>query len=64
MKVLSDEQIKLALSLSVESLAKSGELIISKQIIVAAFSELTERRACERHHVFECSNTVKVGSSS
>lgn len=62
MKVLSDEQIKLVLSLSVESLEKNGELIISKQVIVAAFAELTERRACEHHHDSGCVNAIKIGS--
>lgn len=50
MNVLSDETVKKVLDLGIISLSASGDLIIGKQIIIAAFSEIIESRQKDKSH--------------
>lgn len=44
MNVLTNETVKMVFNLGIASLEKEEDLIISKQIIVAAFAEIIESR--------------------
>lgn len=44
MDVLTNETVKMVLKRGIASLGKDDDLIISKQIIIAAFSEIIEFR--------------------
>ncbi|WP_312996473.1 hypothetical protein [Leclercia sp.] len=44
MNVLTNETVKMVLNLGIASLESNEDLIISKQIIIAAFAEIVESR--------------------
>jgi hypothetical protein len=53
MNVLTDETLKMVLNIAIESLEKDGDVVIGKQIIIAAFSEIIESRKIHKRTMYE-----------
>ncbi|MEG6330342.1 hypothetical protein UXO57_20945 [Enterobacter hormaechei] len=53
MNVLTDETVRRVLNVAIESLEKGDDVVISKQIIIAAFSEIIESRKNHERTMYE-----------